>query len=273
MRLLKDNMIGRYFPFFLHNNPGQRSYFLYQIYTPGLSPNGFPWVSLDKIIERTNTSPSSYEPYGGQADILAWAMGINGKKPKIATERGLRWLRGCNKYFPEEILFEKDKFPRIEMDPYSQTAQKSLIISLRDAIRMSRYKFNDGLEIDALYDRNHYIVFRINNDKKTITLTPLAMYKVDDVERKNPLPVPTDLKETDPSLFAEFKPEEVKRMGGLVKTLREFEWKSFDRGFENEYRKKTEDPGERVYRRRGKRDESQVDMDEIEEEITDSVEW
>lgn len=235
MRLLKDNMIGRMIPFFLHNNPKQqRSYYLYQITTPGLSPNGFPWVSLKKISERTGFN--SLEPCGtSDSDVLAWAMGMNGKKIKLPMERGLKWLKGCSRTFPEEILFEKEKFPRIEMDPYSQTTQRSLIISLRDAIRMGRFRFNDGNEVDILYDRDHYIVFRINNKKNVLTLTPLAMYRVEDVERTNPIPVPNDLKETDPNLFQEFNPAEVKKIGGLVKTIRECEWKSFDRGFENEY--------------------------------------
>lgn len=269
MRLLTDNMIGRYIPFFLHNNPKQRSYYLYQITTPGLSPNGFPWISLKKISERT--SFNSLEPCGvGDGDVLAWAMGMNGKKIKLPTERGIKWLRGCSRNFPEEILFEKDKFPRIEMDPYSQSTQRSLIIALRDAIRMGRYKFEDGLEVDALYDRNNYIVFRINNDKKgTITITPQAMYNVFDVERTNPLPVPTDLKETDPYLFQPFKQAEVKRMGGLVKTLREFEWKSFDRGFETEYPKReyTRQPqeGEKIYRK-----EKSTPID-VEEEIEENL--
>lgn len=226
MRVLFNNLLGRYFPFFLNNKNLGSSYYIYQICSPGISPDGFPLVSLKKISERTIQENNEAQGHGN--DLVVMASGI--QKPTKNKGKVIEWLRKGYDEFPDYINFKGDEFPEFEMDLDSQNTQKNLIIILRDAIRWSKLRFFDGRLIDVLWDKDHFITCQVNSKDNQVSLQPMNMYEILDTNLKNPLPLPA-LKTLPEILKGKvFKDIGGGKCPGLCIALKRLEWESFDRG-------------------------------------------
>ena len=212
-----DCMLGTGYPFFLNNSNLKSSYYYYEIYSPGLTSELTPYLSLIKTNERIVS-----EPHGHGSDILAMCLGT--KKDIITAGTSL----------VEDILSNRDttvvekgrEFPWFEMTEGSDL-QKALIIGLRDALRWRLYRFQSGRQLDLLYTPTEYVVFDIWGDDgdENFWFEPVGVYKLDDVEQKNPLKV--DLQKLEyPRDHFERKPGKISEINRMLKTL---EWKSFKR--------------------------------------------
>ena len=226
MKVLTHNMIGRYFPFFLNNKKLGSSYYIYQLVSPGMSPNGFPLITLKKVSERTLQENS--EPQGRGNDLVVMASGI--QKPNKNTGKVLDWLRKGYDEFPEYINFKGDEFPEFEMDPYNQNTQRNLVVLLRDAIRWNKQRFFDDRLIDVLWDSKHIITCQVKAKDGSVSLVPQAMYDILDTNLKNPLSLPSLKTIPDILKGKVFKDIGGGKCPGLCIALKRLEWESFDRG-------------------------------------------
>lgn len=209
-------MLGVGYPFFLNNSSLKDSYYYYEITSPSLNEDLVPYLSLVKTNEKTIS-----EPWGHGSDILAMCLGS--KKDIVANGTNL----------VNDILNNRDtvvkengkEFPLFEMRD-GNDLQKALIIGLRDSLRWKLYRFQAGRQLDLLYTATEYVVFDICGDENEIWFEPKAVYKLDDVNQKNPLKV-GDLKKLEyPKEHFERKTGKISELNRLLKTL---EWKSFKR--------------------------------------------
>ena len=197
-----NTMLGKEYSFFLGNEVFGESYYSYQIYSPGLSSDCTPLVSLTKVNEKVvpvmgwdydakdeNGNPVPILlPNGKDSDILQYLMGPK----KIGKKMNQSYLKTLLRKEGIEITAKNNKFPdvKMEIDDSSNTIQKTIIISLRDAIRWKSYKFKAGNKIDLLYSPTEFIVFEFKEtENQELYLSPVAVYKNYDVEMKNPLKV------------------------------------------------------------------------------------
>lgn len=210
-------MLGMGYPFFLNNSRLKDSYYYYEIYSPGLAEDLTPYLSLIKTGEKTISEPKEHG-----SDILAICIGS--KKDIVNT----------GKQFVENIFMNRDtvveengrEFPLFEMRE-GNDLQKALIIGLRDSLRWKLYRFQAGRQLDLLYSPSEYVVFNIcgDEDDTQIWFEPVAVYKLGDMEQRNPLKV--DLTKLEyPREHFEKKAGKVSEINRMLKAL---EWKSFKR--------------------------------------------
>lgn len=182
---LVNSFIGNVYPFFLSNNKltMDPSYYLYQIVSPKLSPDLIPYISLEKISEKTKVGDSQ-EPYGQGSDIISACLGGRDKS------------KGKEVSFVKNILWKDNpiiddngtEFPLIEMEN-GNNIQKSIVIGLRDSIRWKTYKFQPGFFVDILWDTDKYMIFKFCGDKQNIWMEPVGLYSNMDPGQKNPIQV------------------------------------------------------------------------------------
>ena len=216
----KENcMLGAGFPFFLNNGKLGNSYYFYQIYSPKLSEDLVPYISLTKVVEKTSS-----EPWGNGNDILAMCLGS--KKNLIDAGKDLvESLLSTRDVFVES---DNNNFPLIEINDANgnNDVQKLLITGLRDALRWKIYRFQPGRQIDILWTPEEFVVFNICGDDNTFYLEPDKAYKIDDVELRNPLDVDLSKLEDYPKDKFERKPWKFSEVNRIIKSL---EWRSFKR--------------------------------------------
>lgn len=224
---LTNTMIGNVYPFFL-NNQALKTYYLYQIVSPGALSDYTPLLTFQKICERTGDKDFSaverkdYCMYG--ADIIATLLksrkNIKAEAVKYLSEQIL--ARGDGSWQP--TLYENDvNFPVFEMD-WNNSVAKALIIGLRDALRWQQYRFAPGNKIDLLLTPTKFGVFEIKGDKEAIWLEPVGVFHNSDVEMKNPI-AGVNMQELD---WPKGKYVGATRASALNRVLRQTEWKSFD---------------------------------------------
>lgn len=174
------SILNKNFTFFMTNDFGVKNYYMYQLVSPALSPDYIPYCSLRKISERI-----AFEGTASGADIDL-IQELRGDKDRRKTvENAVAYL---------EKLMERDRpiidqpkteneIPYLEMD--SIQAVRSMIITLRDAVRWKKYRFQAGKFIDILWTQNTFLIAKIMGDDKEIWLEPVAIYRNDDPEMKN----------------------------------------------------------------------------------------
>lgn len=192
-------MLGLKVPFFL-SNTGELNYYLYEVYSPGLDKELDPYFSLTKITEKTGKGVFN----GKDSDILSYVSGSKenikpGFAVSIVEDIFNRFdMREEKEVHNIEKWRTRDSFPWISVEP-GNILQRRLVVGLRDKFRWKYYKLTPGNTIDLLWDKNHYLVVPIEGDEDSIYLgSPTAMYKMEDLDRKNPLPVPGNAKDLLP---------------------------------------------------------------------------
>lgn len=212
-----DCMLGVGYPFFLNNSNLKSSYYYYEIYSPGLSDGLTPYLSLQKTNERIVS-----EPHGHGSDILAMCLGTK----KDITTAGTALVEDILSNRDTTVIEKGREFPWFEMTEGSDL-QKALIIGLRDALRWKLYRFQSGRQLDLLYSQTEYVVFNIWGDDgdNYFWFEPVGVYKLNDVEQKNPLNVKLHNLEYPKGNF-ERKPGKISEINRMLKAL---EWKSFKR--------------------------------------------
>lgn len=227
---LTNSMIGNIYPIFLSNNKlvEDPSYYLYRIISPGLSPDLIPYISLEKIGERTKIGnpkefcDSQKKKVVEHLDVISMCLG--GRED--LEEKAVPFLQ--NLLWRDKPVIDNGfpGFPLIEMEN-GNNIQKSIIIGLRDALRWKTYKLFLGNYVDILWTANTYVVFKLNGEKgkPEVWIEPVGVYKNTDPGMKNPLPVdlnsldyPTDRWSTEKGKLSE-----------LNRALKRLEWESFNR--------------------------------------------
>ena len=215
---VNNSLIGSCYPFFLSNNElSESSYYLYRIYSPSLSPELIPYISLEKISEKTRSN----EPHEKGADLISVCLG-----KRASNEKACEFVQSILKR-EEEIVIKantSNKFPLIEM-ANTNSPQKSLIVGLRDALRWRIYRFIPGRFIDVLWTPTKFVVFKINAEEQdAISLEPVAVYDNNDVNLTNPLNV--NLNTID---YPKEKFSGKGKASDLNRLLKRLEWNSFER--------------------------------------------
>lgn len=214
---LINSMIGEVYPFFLSNSNLEDSYYLYRIYSPKLSEDLIPYISLEKISEKTKN-----EPYGHGTDILSICLGSK----KNIEVNSVKLLSELLKKESPEIKGNNLEFPLIKLEN-GNNIQKSIIIGLRDLLRWKIYKFQPGRFVDILWTPNQFIVFEIKGGDKEedeIYLEPKGVYNNMDLNLEKPLDI--DLNTIDypkTKWSGKYKASEINRL------LKKLEWESFNR--------------------------------------------
>ena len=83
----RNNYLGNYYPFFLNNYSLTDQHYLYQFYSPGMSKDFNPYISMVKISEKTH-----YGNPGRENDILRVCAGKDEKNDTKITP--LEYLEG-----------------------------------------------------------------------------------------------------------------------------------------------------------------------------------
>lgn len=214
-------MLGNVYPFFL-NNKNMKSYYLYEITTPSLSPNYIPYLSLKKVGERVR--PGKEELMSEDGDIL---LAVNKKLPEGNFEDiSVDLVSEYFKKFEDFPVIDANglKFPLIEMQE-GTNIQRSLIIGLRDSLRWSKYMFIPGHFVDILWTPTTFVKFEIKGDSSDIWIEPVGVYKNTDLEMQNPLDVNLDTLDYPRQKWS----RETKKISIFNIDLKILEWKSFDR--------------------------------------------
>lgn len=215
---LVNSMIGNVYPFFLSNQCPNESYYLYKIYSPKLSPDCIPYISLEKVSEKTKN-----EPYGHGSDVISILTGKKG-----IEEKSVNFLLE-NILKKENPVIDKNgqEFPLIEMEN-GNNLQKSIIIGLRDAIRWKLYKFTTGRFVDILWTPTQFVLFEVKGDDEknpeTIWLEPVGVYNNSDVNLEHPLDV--NLGKLD---YPKTAWSGKNKASDLNRVLKKMEWESFNR--------------------------------------------
>ena len=220
---LVNSLIGNIYPFFLSNNKlyTDPSYYLYKVISPCLSPDLVPYISLEKISEKTRIG-SQNEYYGKNSDIISMCLG-NKEKTK---ERGVSYLKSI--LWRDNPIIDspkdEDNFPLIEMEN-GNNIQKSIIIGLRDSLRWKNYKFQEGSYVDILWGQDTFMLFKFCGDKnkQELWIEPVGLYSNLDPGMKNPFSI--DLNSVD-------YPKEKWNVGDkseINRVLKKLEWESFNR--------------------------------------------
>ena len=221
-----NSMIGSMYPFFLNNENLGSSYYLYQLASTGLSENCIPTVTLNKISERGSSDKSGI--FYGATENGMWSSDI------LSVIRGTR--REIEKRGAElvgKILLDRvstliypngTEFPLIEMRG-SNNIQKLLVIGLRDMNRWKNYKFAVGNCVDVLCSKDRFIVYQINGENSELRLSPKSMYKIDDCNLNNPMPIPENINQG--LLGKVWKGD--RKASDINRDIRKAEWDYFDK--------------------------------------------
>lgn len=226
----KDTMLGREYPFFLSNDLLGEFYYSYQFYSPGVSDNFMPLVSLTKVNEKVDR----YErwgvnekneplmlPWGKDDDILRYLSGSQKQKKQM----GSFFKTIIKRDGMETYSGSKGEFPAVEMVFGERNSlQKSIIIYLRDLLRWKSYRFQAGRKIDLLYSPTEFVVFEFKETADhELYIEPVAAYKNYDVEMKRPLKVDFNSISYPKGVWSKDKFSE------MNKSFKLFEWESFNK--------------------------------------------
>ena len=224
---LFNSMIGNYYPFFLGNSRMMEdtNYYLYKIISPSLSEDLVPYISMEKISEKTRQN----DPNGNGLDVILACL-VNNKDKEINVEKSVNFLKGI--LWKDNPIVDSNgyKFPLIEMEN-GNNIQKSIVIGLRDSLRKKYYKYHSGSYIDVLWTPTTYVVFKINisaskDKEEKASIHPVAIYKNTDVAMKNPLPEELISTIDYPRESWEIHGKTVSEFNQIIKKL---EWASFNR--------------------------------------------
>ena len=217
-----NNHLGNYYPFFFNNYNLTDQHYLYQLYSPGLSENMNPYLSMTKVSEKT-----IYGIYGKETDILKACI----EKPKEGEQKqtsieyleslfgknlGIIVKPGNNKRFPMIEIKETPEHESLEIP-------RTLIVSLRDSLRWKFYRFYKDRFVDILWTPTEFALFQIKIDDENLVLEPKGLYENRDVMMESPL----DLGNYK---IQSYKwPKDSIKATDLNRFIRKLEWCAFDR--------------------------------------------
>lgn len=210
------NLIGRQIPFFLNNINLTDSFYLYQVFTPGVDDNYNPYVSITKTVEKSKNNTTSK---GKDIDLISSII-----YPKNLVDPVAYVSEMLKKEGVEIVPGEKDgDFPVIHTLS-GNNPQKALIIGLRNNLRWKNYRLFPGRYVDILWTPTKYVVCKIMENEKYIWLEPQGVYKNTDLMQQNPLDIHLTTRELN--VRVEKSPKVV---NDLMYSIRGLEWTSFDR--------------------------------------------
>lgn len=216
----QNNCLGNYYQFFLNNYSLTDQHYLYQFYSPGMSKDFNPYISMVKVSEKTH-----YGNPGKETDILKACIE---KDEKTDTKMSpLEYLQNMFKKDGINVEQNGKKFPLIELKegPEHENLEipRNLIINLRDALRWKYYRFYPGRFIDILWTPKEFALFKINSDSDNIWFEPQGLYENRDLMLSNPL----ELKSYKLQMYK--WPKNSVKATDLNRFIKKLEWNAFDR--------------------------------------------
>lgn len=191
---LHNTMIGRVYPFFL-NNTNLQSYYLYQVNTPGISSNEVPLLSLTKISEKTMNKGEYCMREGDtkkyDLDVISTIIHNRTNSFKKISDFMYRNIldRAEGVYGKADLYYDLGnfKFPMWEVEN-NNNVTRAIIVGVRDQLRWSKYRFQEGCYVDVLVTPTKYAVFKLVGDNSDqLWLEPVGVYNNYDVDQKNNL--------------------------------------------------------------------------------------
>lgn len=236
--MIKNNLLGRFYPFFLDNKFGIGNvHYLYQIVSPSYNKKTcVPYFSLSKVSEGNRFSMPSL-PLGCDEDILLICK--NGMDSIRRNEKVDRSCFDKVKFIYENFFEDKSKdsvkivdekpesFPYIELssEPGNEL-QKSLIVGIRSYLRWKNYRYFVGKKVDILMTKDEFMITDVMEDDTFIWLEPVSLFKTKDIMMTTPLDMSKvnvdGIKNNLKWKKEEFKPNE------LIKVLNKIEYRSFE---------------------------------------------
>ena len=227
---LHNTMIGKVYPFFL-NNTNLQSYYLYQVNTPGISSNEVPLLSLTKLSEKT-MNKGEYSMKEGDTrqydlDVIFTIIHSRTNSFKKISDFMYRNIldRAEGVYGKADLYYDLNefKFPMWEVEK-NNNVTRAIIVGVRDQLRWSKYRFQEGCYIDVLVTPTKFAVFKLVGDgKDQLWLEPVGVYNNYDVDMKNNL---TD--SLGKLNYPKVKWSGEKRASDINRVIRSMEQKSFD---------------------------------------------
>ena len=216
-----NNHLGNYYPFYLNNYNLTDQHYLYQLYSPGMSEDMNPYLSMTKVSEKTH-----YGIYGKETDILKLCI----ERPKEGETKitPLEYLKDMFKNFDIEVKAgAAKKFPVIEIketpEHESLEIARNLIVNLRDSLRWKFYRFYKDRYVDILWTPTDFALYQIKIDNENLSLEPRGLYENRDVMMQDPLDV-------DYYKLQTYKwPKDSIKATDLERFIRKLEWTAFDR--------------------------------------------
>lgn len=226
---LHNLMIGREYPFFL-NNTSMKSYYLYQVTTPGISSNEIPMLSLTKLSERTSNkgeySSTEKDKHKYDLDIISTIIhNRNNSFKKISDFMYKNILNRAEGVYGDVDLYYdlgNYKFPMWEIER-NNNITKAIIVGLRDQLRWSKYRFQEGCKVDILISPSQFALFELKGNEKEIWLEPIGVYNNTDVNLTNNLKDKIDKID-----YPKTKWSGEKRASDINRVIRQMEIKSFE---------------------------------------------
>lgn len=215
-----NNHLGDYYPFFLNNYSLTDQHYLYQLYSPGMSENMNPYISMTKVSEKTH-----YGNPGKECDILKACIGKVQEGETKSTP--VEFLQEIFKKDGVEVKANGKKFPLIEIkegpEHESLEIPRTLITNLRDSLRWRFYRFYQGRYLDILWTPKEFALYKIESDAESIWLSPQGLYENRDIMLTSPLEVNYYKLQT-------YKwPKESLKATDLNRFVKKLEWNAFDR--------------------------------------------
>lgn len=223
-----STLIGNYYHFYLSNQGllKDNSFYIYQLGSPGFADEHLhPVLTLNKVAERTRDNEFSADWMKmNDSDLLATLL----KSREDISHKGAEYianlLRRENPTVYGTSKDSKHDFPLIAMG-IDNSIQKSLIINLRNEIRWNNYRFFPGRQIDMLFTKDTFMVLKIQGDENYVWFTPENIYRNTDIGQTTPLKLDYSKYDYPREKF----PGSKNKVYEINRTLKRFEWQSFDR--------------------------------------------
>lgn len=208
--ILRGTLIGRKCPFFIGNKDFGKSYLLYQVISPGLSPKCIPYIGLEKISERGKV----------EDDIISAVMG-----EPCNTRKSIEYTLGLLRRKENgdvEVSPGRWGIPYIELGD-TTNPQRNLITGLRSGNRWANYSLTPGKMVDILWSPDKIVMCEIQSSQSgELKLNPTCLYEIDDMNLENPIKLPSRLG---------FPSETYKNASALNIAIKEIEWKSIGKAW------------------------------------------
>lgn len=204
-----EGLLGTYYSFFL-NNTDLKTFYLYQVVTPGLTKDCEVLMSLKKVGEKTRDQDSStgispFTRMTSDIDVLVPIL----KSYKKARESGSEFLQELTK--PKPPIAEKKSYDSFYFRNQEETYEpaefypgprgndfpryvmrdiitKSLIVNLRNTFRWMTYSFKPGAYVDILVNPKKFLVLQIvSTENNGLRLEPKWMFYNNDPAMTEPI--------------------------------------------------------------------------------------
>lgn len=195
--MLKDNLIGSYYPFFLTNKALGEAAYVYQLGSPSYNKSTLAvYMSLQKVCEKTDTLKGTEKP-GNDTDILfatfpeEYINSLRGEDNTI-NFRKVNWKVQMGRLIRDNnIAIVQNKLggmPMFEMSGENIVPQQNLIINLRYSLKNILYDLQEGNVVDVLVCRDKFATYKIyKNADGLLALEQIGLYSNKDMLLRNNL--------------------------------------------------------------------------------------